>query len=409
MNAVNNDNASLDQSCKDTQSSMSLLPMNPAFAAITDSTIIRLFKQSYINSNEYFIITDLDAPKFPFTVAYAVDMRNRLNGLVMQSLIDRPSDGDMSGRYYFLCLQFTTDADKIIHSWTPKSFLRIGNEYARKLNALSDSDCDHFINQIPVNDIPDHFTDSDLRAALGLDGTIEQTAAPDVSRGIINETTVVIRDRYKLYCGLLIKVRTGVLRLIKRSVIHVMNPDAIDVEVAALLFRAVKYFTVDITALEQHWSPRHLFLASMELACKAINIPGYLQKTLDTLALSRRSCALGSCACSYHLAPAPDEIPLNRTSIAEYSNTNLFKDELPSEIYFEKEFLSAVSEYHSRTSRPEGTFQENIDDEETTLLQQLAGLPREVCPGCNGRRQVAILFGSSRVVAGEMPVIFRTA
>lgn len=69
----------------------------------------------------------------------------------------------------------------------------------------------------------------------------------------------------------------------------------------------------------------------------------------------------------------------------------------PNELVeFDKKFLLKVVEYHKSLERPPETFSSDkilIEDSSklsnyVELMETLSHLPREICPNCNGRRQI---------------------
>ena len=172
-----------------------------------------------------------------------------------------------------------------------------------------------------MSDLPDHFSDEDV-----LKGIYEASAP---------------HKRYNTSLGLLLKVRTGMNRLIKRQKWKPWNNDHI--------MDLMKYFSCSESTLLS-WTPDLLVRAGDELAFKCLSLSPKLMKALD-------------------------EHPLYPPSLSA------------TVIVFDEEFLDQVKAYHASVERPDGTFS-RTQSTPTEILEALSQLDREVCPSCNGRRQV---------------------
>jgi hypothetical protein len=359
------------------------LPRNEAYAAITEEDIIKLFARDdvlqleamlRVNSDrppiDWMLSENGEIPQFALSVGYVVAMRNMLNGLTMRDLISRPVDGDMRYKFFVLCLFFTSDKDLMMNDWTPGTFLCVGNAEARKSNSLISHSERLSLNVVrPFCVLPIHFTDEELLASTGVvyDG--------------LNRSQ--FRDRYEFCCGLVIKIRTGILRLIKRQLLkrEYVNEDEANCDLSRLMYSSMDHFLVDsgLLILKTNWSESSLYMAASELVTKSQNISPTLQKVLFDLPLRKRKL------CSINM----DE---------------------DVELIFDESFLAKVAEYHLKMSRPEGTFDLNVtaandDGSRTDFLtaeesaartsfnssvpyEELSKVPREICPSCGSRRQI---------------------
>jgi hypothetical protein len=332
-----------------------------------EADIRKLVKLSADSISQYCLslsVVSLNLPLFPLSVGFMVALRNLLNGMTMRDLLARPVDGDMAYKYFTFCFYFTSDKQSIMDDWTPASFLAIANESARKSNNLKSHEDRLQLNTVyPSNILPDHFSDVEMLASVSQQGTCRDEN---------------FRNRYDLTCGLLIKVRTGIMRLIKRTQLRLARPDD-EAEFGRRLYLSVKFFLIPRyqEALLAEWDECSLYKAAVELSIKAISLSGNLQQALNFMPLVKR------------------RVQLEREEAPEF------------ELVFTEEFLQRVSEYHATTERPDGTFQiesiiprssaatgdSNRDlslakSEANTQLESLSQLQRESCPSCASTRQV---------------------
>jgi len=195
--------------------------------------------------------------------------------------------------------------------------------------------------------LPNHFSDELVFHH------VKEVAAPYMTEENGNEESNKESNLgYELTCGLMIKLRNALDRLTRRSKYSIR---AIEKRIASpkLFLLLCQRFANDSksSSLINQWNEDSLYQAAHELISKSIAISSDLQKLFM-------------------------EQPFTRSSIPG------------SYVQFNKEFLYQVQLYFDQVSRPEGTFEEDslFNDELVTI--KLAELPREVCEGCNGRRQV---------------------
>jgi hypothetical protein len=184
------------------------------------------------------------------------------------------------------------------------------------------------------DDLPNHFTDDEI--LTGVNMTIFN---------MISEFNHA--NKYHLTCGLVVRVRNGIDRLIKRTKLNYLEKK---IPESDLLFQICFLFTRDKISLKE-WNSEGLWRASEEIITKSINLSPHLQKLLYQHHFSRSKNHNGSL------------------------------------VHFSSSFLSQVKEYHEKVSRPPGTFSsEELECDE--LIFKLSQLPREVCRLCNGKRHI---------------------
>ena len=231
----------------------------------------------------------------------------------------------------------------------------------------------------PAPELPDHFEDS------------------DVCKVLRKEDTSTLRQ-YVLNCGLVIKLRTALLRVLKRSVLKLSERKALGSE-DECLYSLVDAFTIEKEFLHKYWPcSKLLHRVVLELSIKAINLSSTLQRELSVHPLgvpvykSIKDCT-----------SAPDSVELNGINYPVEST-----GEAPF-IQLNRDFLIRVREYHDTTRRPAGTFDSPVkttpqcsdeaaagtvaavteqEERMSSLITALVQLPKEVCPACLGRRQV---------------------
>lgn len=155
-------------------------------------------------------------------------------------------------------------------------------------------------------------------------------------------------DRLPLCFGLLMRLRSGLLRVYRRSQNRIVRDFSI---IHIQFFDLVNYITFEKEFLNTHWSREddRLWKIAEELIMKGINLSLKLQSSYRI-----------------HLL-----YPVN--------------DSTEGLITFHKTFLDAVAEYHKTIQRPEGTF---ALDENDVLMKQLCAIERVKCPTCLGNRQL---------------------
>lgn len=235
--------------------------------------------------------------------------------------------------------------------------------------------------------------------------------------------------QYPLTCGLAVKLRTALIRVLKRSVLKAAERKALPTE-DICLYSLVETFTSEKDFLRQHWpSPVVFHTVVLELAIKTINLSPLLQKELSLHPLGTpRYVVVTGIDASVNNGVGVEVVEVNgikypiRRPDVRNSNTG---QPLRISIHFDKDFLIRVRQYHEANRRPEGTFESPVkspmktpftcaptitspeQDEEypptggdendgdnycspdtAALISTLAELPKEVCARCKGRRQV---------------------
>jgi hypothetical protein len=176
-------------------------------------------------------------------------------------------------------------------------------------------------------ELPDSFTDVDLCAALN--------HAPHLK----------LSHLFPLVCGLIIKLRSGYLRVYRRS--ENKFPRLSEEEFPTQFYDLVQQFTKETPKLLEEWSITDLWLVAEALTVKSINLSVPLQRELSIHPL-------------YSL----------------HSDQKLLQ--------FHQDFLERVNAYHETLRRPEGTF----EVPESEMIITLAELSRIRCTSCQGARQL---------------------
>jgi hypothetical protein len=179
-----------------------------------------------------------------------------------------------------------------------------------------------------ANKLPDHFLDI------------------EIYNGLSNSS--VERLKFPLYCGLLIKLRAGLLRVVKRSQFTPIKIDG-SFGLENRLYNLVKYFCEDEENFIKNWNEIQIWKYSLELIQKSINLSPKLQEEL-----------------CYHILYLPDPL------------TNL--------LFFDTIFLEKVKNYHLSVERPEGTFNsQKINNIKIQNFEKLVECySREICASCLG-------------------------
>jgi hypothetical protein len=285
--------------------------------------------------------------------------------------------------------------------WSPRCLLEAANQAARRYHLLKD-ERELFLNSPLIYHLPDHFSDtimisttsaaiSKCSASASASAETETETETDTenkaeslisihspSRCVVDECYIVLdsakvscRDRYPLSCGLVLKLRTALLRLMKRSILRIEGSkrlsDDVSTALCVLYTEVVRMCTSDVGSLAA-WPPPILWRAAAELSVKAVSLSGALQSAL----------------CEQPLLPSASLLAAGFASAP-----------LGSLLHFSPSFLALVEGYHKRLERPEGTFDplSVLQPEVSTvvdpaLIGALAQLPREECEQCHGRRQV---------------------
>jgi hypothetical protein len=236
-----------------------------------------------------------------------------------------------------------------------------------------------------VCELPEHFEDSEVCTVLR------------------NEDTRKLK-KYPLTCGLVMKVRTALIRVIKRSILKSEERKRLGPEDHSL-YKLIETFTSEEDFLHEHW-PSSVVLHNvvLELSIKAINLSPALQREFSLHPLGPpKYCSV---------LAGDDATPVRLNGIT-YTVASAAEHRVS--INYDNGFLRRVRQYHEETQRPDGTFdspvkaipcsvelaatdefagtddsaQQNAEQAaEAALLLSLANMPKETCPQCLGRRQV---------------------
>jgi hypothetical protein len=236
-----------------------------------------------------------------------------------------------------------------------------------------------------VCELPEHFEDSEVCTVLR------------------NEDTRKLK-KYPLTCGLVMKVRTALIRVIKRSILNSEERKRLGSEDQSL-YKLIETFTSEEDFLHEHW-PSSVVLHNvvLELSIKAINLSPALQREFSLHPLGPpKYCSV---------LAGDDATPVRLNGIT-YTVASAAEHRVS--IHYDNGFLRRVRQYHEETQRPDGTFDSpvkaiacsvelaatdelaGINDSaqqdaeqaaEAALLLSLANMPKETCPQCLGRRQV---------------------
>lgn len=178
-----------------------------------------------------------------------------------------------------------------------------------------------------VNDLPEHLEDEELLSTLG---------------GV----ELADRRRYNPTLGLLLKLRSGLKRLIRRNRLHFNSPP-LDYTESKVLFTMWEGVSA-ASAVDLGWGDAEaLFHAGDVLSTKNLYLWSGLSKELNTHPL---------------LPPAAD-----------------------GSIAFYKPFVDAVIAYQTSLERPVETFE---DRESRDLAAAVKEHPRETCPVCCNRKHI---------------------
>lgn len=176
-------------------------------------------------------------------------------------------------------------------------------------------------------DIPDSFTDIELTFALN------------------GENCFSNYRKFPLVCGLIIKLRSGYLRVYGRS--NNRFPRLPAQQHPQQFYDLVNMFCYETAKLQDEWSVDSLWITSEVITVKSINVDVTLQREM-------------------YLHPL---YPL---------------DPVTGWLCFHQEYLDHVRQHHDSLRRPDGTFKLP----ESELIQQLLHLPRLVCPQCKHGRHI---------------------
>ena len=130
-------------------------------------------------------------------------------------------------------------------------------------------------------DLPDHFDDKTVVDAFKSSFLSNSTLWPfNIAEERSLHVELVNRKAYPLICGLLLKLRTAMFRVAKRSR---MREVSLEDTYEERLYRLMKCFLrsdFDSSFLIE-WTPKTLFLAGTELARKSVFLSAKLQKELN--------------------------------------------------------------------------------------------------------------------------------
>jgi hypothetical protein len=151
---------------------------------------------------------------------------------------------------------------------------------------------------------------------------------------------------FPLTCGLIVRLRSGLHRLYRRSEYRFVRNIA---EQANQFYHLVSYMTREYERLATEWTPEKLWLSADELAEKGrmISNPLFVDFVVQPL---------------YPLHPVTNQLQ------------------------FHADFIEEINQEHSSLQRPEGTF--TLPETEMEQIKQLAALPRVQCPKCSAYRQI---------------------
>lgn len=148
---------------------------------------------------------------------------------------------------------------------------------------------------------------------------------------------------FPLVCGVLIRLRSALFRVYKRSECRIHRD--LDLQ-PQQMYGLVRIVVHEREALSG-WSPESLWAIAEELTTKSLNLSLPLNKELQ----------------AHPIYPLVD-----------------------GKMAFHADFLLRVRDYHHSLQRPEGTF--SVDTEKAAELDALCDIPRTRCPRCGGRRQL---------------------
>lgn len=199
---------------------------------------------------------------------------------------------------------------------------------------------------LQCNDLPDRFEAEELLPCLLAEGVPEQ------------------KRSYQPSLGLLLKLRAGLRRILKRERFIITEDSRLPSESACLWVLWESFSAA--SALELGWSPESLHTAANSLASRCLTLSGKIQIKLNV----------------HPLLP-----PVNEGKI----------------VFYER-LLQTIVAYHAELERPEGTFE---DEESKALARSAMSFSREICPVCGKRRQLYCGdCGGVRMPVAEMGDVF---
>lgn len=198
-------------------------------------------------------------------------------------------------------------------------------------------------------ELPNHFTDEELIEII------------DSSQFILSLSTK--SHRYDLTCGLVLLCLTGIHRLEKRSkfrrkVINNKEQEDEKTKFERLLYKVVNYYVKSIDSTI--WTIDNIHIAGQELHAKSKFLSPKFQKLL------------------YQQPLLLNNNDINSDDFIERRSKHQI-------LYFSRDFLLVVAEYHDKLRRPEGTFEL---DESSDQMEFLSKFDRDTCSKCNQRRAI---------------------
>jgi hypothetical protein len=287
------------------------------------------------------------------TCGLIIKLRAALARIARRKLYaDSGVDDTEEDRLYFLVRSYAREAAMPLEEWTREALWNLSTYLVEKCSLFPtelresllshsltapkcglvewSSDHLHLLNAFEATILPDSFTDEEIIRVL------KSSSSPDFA--------LEPGRRYRFTCGLLLKLRTGSVRVVKRS--KYRPPIGQDTDPLRLLMLLKHYVVLDDFD-ETCWTASIVWDISSELSQKCINLSPDLQKELR-------------------------QQPLTSS------------DALHRKVHWSASFLSHVAAYHASVQRPAGAFALQMRD----IFPLLAGLPRQECPQCHGQRQI---------------------
>eukprot|EP00598_Pedospumella_elongata_P008545 CAMPEP_0184994894 /NCGR_PEP_ID=MMETSP1098-20130426/51083_1 /TAXON_ID=89044 /ORGANISM="Spumella elongata, Strain CCAP 955/1" /LENGTH=549 /DNA_ID=CAMNT_0027521055 /DNA_START=20 /DNA_END=1669 /DNA_ORIENTATION=+ len=229
-----------------------------------------------------------------------------------------------------------------------------------------------------------------------------------------NGSYTQLRHQYPLTCGLVSKLRTALIRVLKRSLLKGHEVKALSTE-DVTLYTLIEAFTSEKEFLRTNWpEPMILHSVVVEISVKSINLSPPLQRELCLHPLGGPKYIKVQGVPGVGMKTTPVELNGIKYALANMDlrgcNTETGEFTRVS-IHFNKDFLLRVKDYHEATQRPPGTFEDpsktspvkspikavavedvsQTDGDEacnSNYIHMLAALPKETCVQCKGHRQI---------------------
>lgn len=230
-----------------------------------------------------------------------------------------------------------------------------------------------------------------------------------------------IHKTYQLTCGLLLKLRTAIIRIEKRNKYRPPQFGLLN-SIENRYFFIVKSFVnkSDKDILMKYWLPVYLWETGVELSVKVINLSPDLQKELHNHKLlietsdtegkliidnnnnnsnnnSHIDCIDYSNDCIVTKLVSDNSINsdtnnencCNNNDNSNDNNDNNTVITTKPILKFDLNFLRRVRDFHRLVQRPVGTFDLKVSNRLGDKLLLLSSLSRETCNSCNSCRQVS--------------------